>query len=530
MSLRKLFSMGAVFLFLFSVSCTKKSSNQTQVLDKANGTELQDLDPHIVSGVPEHHVISELFEGLVTMDPKTAEPIPGQAESWTVSKDGKVYTFKLREGLKWTNGDPVVAGDFVYAFRRLVDPKTAAKYAYHGGYIKNGDAITKGKIKDLSALGVRAIDDRTLEVTLETPTPFFVPLTYHYSLYPVHQKTIEKFGNKWTLPENIVSNGPFKLRSWQLNKVLIADKNPTYWDAANVKLETVNFYPIENTDTEEKMFRAGKLHVGYEIPLPKIPHWLEKKDQIYHSPYLGVYYYHINTTKKALKDKRVRQALSLAIDREQITKNITRAGQMPATAFTPPGTGGFQPSVYLNPKVTPEDLAKAKKLLAEAGYPNGKGFPKFDILYNTQESHKKIAEAIQEMWKKNLGINVGLYNQEWKSYLANRQTLNYEVARAGWIGDYNDPLTFLEMYVTGGGNNDTGFSNKQYDDLVAKAKLEMDAKKRGEIFNQIEAILMDELPVVPIYIYTRTYLIRPEVAGWYPNIMDFHPLKFVSIK
>ncbi|MCB0416033.1 MAG: peptide ABC transporter substrate-binding protein [Bdellovibrionaceae bacterium] len=528
---RSLFVAGPLVALLFSLVSFSAQSPAPQVLNWGNGTEVQDLDPHIVSGVPEHHIISELFEGLVTVHPQTLEPLPAQAESWTISKDGKIYTFKIRKDAKWTNGENVTANDFVYSWQRLVDPKTAAKYAYQGYYIKNGEAINKGKIKDLKQLGVKAVDAHTLQVELEAPAPFFLGVLYHYSLYPVHQKTVEKFGQRWTRPENIVSNGPFKLESWQLNKVLTVVKNPVYWDAAKVQLSKVNYWPVEKSDTEEKMFRAGELHVTNEIPLPKIPYWQRSKKDVYQQhPYLGTYYYRLNVTKKPLNDKRVRRALNLSIDREDIVKHVTRAGQIPALSFTPPGTGGFTPEGKLPPKVTPKTIAEAKKLLAEAGYPDGKGLPPIEILYNTLESHKTIAEAIQQMWKKNLGIEVKLFNQEWKVYLATMQTLNYQIARAGWIGDYNDPLTFLDMFITNGGNNETGFSNKEYDKLVRDVKHETNQAKRLKMFQRLEDILMDELPIVPIYTYTRVYLKDPKVAGWYPNVMDYHPLKFVSLK
>lgn len=519
------------YFFLLFLGLVRPSEAATQILDFGNGAEVQDLDPHIVTGVPEHHIIVELFEGLVQVDPKTLDPIPGVAESWSVSKDGLVYTFKLRKNAKWSNGDPVTAEDFVYSWRRLVDPKTAAKYAYQGYYLKNGEAIGTGKIKDLTKLGAKAVDAHTLEVTLEAPAPFFLGLLYHYSLYPVHRKTIEKHGTRWTKPENIVSNGPFMLENWQINKVLTVKKNPHYWDAATVKLEKVNFWPVENKDTEEKMFRAKKLHVTQEVPLEKIPMWQRNKSGVYQQhPYLGTYYYRINVTKKPLNDKRVRRALNLAIDREQIVKYVTRAGQIPATAFTPVGTGGFKPKGRLPEKADEKTLAEARKLLADAGYPGGKGFPAIELLYNTHDGHKKIAEALQEMWKKNLGIDVKLFNQEWKVYLATMEALNYGLARAGWIGDYNDPLTFLDMFVTNGGNNQTGWSNKTYDELVGKVRRENNQAKRLAMFDQLEEILLDELPVIPIYTYTRVYLKDPRVTGWYPNIMDYHPLKFVSVK
>ena len=371
-----------------------------QVFNRGNGGEPKDLDPQVVTGVPEFHIVENLFEALVAKDPKTLAPIPGVAESWQVSKDQKTYTFKLRKNAKWTNGETVTAKDFIYSWTRLLDAKTGSEYAGQGFYIKNGKAFNEGKIKDASQLGLKAVDDFTLQVTLENPTPFFLSLLYHHSLYPVHKATVEKFGAKWTRPENFVSNGPFQLKKWEMNKVISVDKSPTYWDADKVKLKTVNFFPIDNHNTEEKMFRAKQLHVTDEPPQEKMEFWKKDKSGVFHShPWLGSYFYWFNMTKKPMDNKLVRKAIALAIDREKIVTYVTRGGQMPGQMFTPPGTGGFKPKAVL-----PKDLSRlqeAKDLLAKAGYPGGKGLPPIEILYNTSESHKKIAEAIQQMLKQN---------------------------------------------------------------------------------------------------------------------------------
>lgn len=519
--------MGFWAALLFTLQIVAAPS--PQVFNFGNAGEPKDLDPATVTGVPEFHILQNIFESLVGKDPKTLAPIPGVAESWKISKDGKVYTFKLRKNAKWSNGDQVTAQDFIYAWTRLLLPATASEYNYQGFYIKGAKDFATGKTKDASGLGLKAIDPQTLEVTLENPTPFFLGLLYHHSLLPVHKATVDKFGAKWTRPENIVTNGAFLLKKWEVNKVITVEKNPNYWDAANVKLTQVNFYPIDKQDTEEKMFRSKELHNTDEVPLEKIPTWQKDASGVYHNhPWLGSYYYMLNTKAKPLDNKDVRKALALAIDRSKIVKFVTRAGQIPSTMLTPPGTGGYTPPSNLLPTDLSQ-LAKAKELLAKAGYPGGKGFPKVDILYNTAENHKKIAEAIQQMWKENLGIDVGLYNQEWKVYLDSQQTGNYQIARRGWIADYNDPNTFLDMYVTNGGNNNTGWSNAKYDELIAKAATERDQKKRFKIFQQAEEILIDELPILPIYIYTRNFLLSKDVKGWYPNIEDIHPLKFVSL-
>lgn len=515
-----------VVTLLFSLRLL--AANPPQIINIGNGGEPKDLDPHIVTGVPEFRILLNTFEALVAKDPKTLEPIPGVAESWKISKDGKVYTFKLRKNAKWSNSDAVTAQDFVYSWTRLLLPATASEYNYQGFYIKGARDFNAGKTKDPSTLGIKALDPHTLEVTLENPTPFFLSLLYHHSLMPVHKATIEKFGVRWTRPENIVSNGAFMVKKWEVNKVITLEKNPHYWDAGKVALTQANFFPIEKHDTEEKMFRSKELHVIDEVPLEKMPVWQKDKSGSYvNYPYLGSYFYLFNTKLKPLDNKDVRRALSLAIDRKKLVNFVTRGGQLPGTLLTPPGTGGYKPIARL-----PEDLSqikKAKELLAKAGFPDGKGFPKLDILYNTNENHKKIAEAIQQMWKENLGIDVGLFNQEWKVYLDAQHSLNYQIARKGWIADYNDPNTFLDMFVTDGGNNNTGWSNKKYDNLIAAAAKEKSQEKRFKIFQEAEDILLDELPIMPIYIYTRNILLSRDVQGWHPNVEDIHPLKYVSI-
>ena len=521
----KLFLATVYFLTLFST----KLFPSPQVLNLGNGSEPKDLDPHTVTGIPEFQIIQNLFEGLVGKDPKTLEPTPGVAESWKLSKDGKVYTFKLRKNAKWSNGEPVTASDFIYSWKRLLDPKTASEYAYQGYYLKGGRDFNQGKMKDPGQLGIKSTDPLTLEVTLENPTPYFLSLLYHHSLYPVHQATVEKHGMRWTRPENLVSNGPFRLKKWQMNQVITLERNPEYWDASNVKLEAVNFFAVEKVETEEKMFLVKKLHATASIPTEKVPFWMKDTSGVFRRhPYLGTYFYWINVNRAPLNNPLVRKALALSIDREKLAKFVLKGGQAPSESFTPPGTGGFKPESRL-----PKDLSRlteAKKLLAQAGFPEGKGLPPIEILYNTSEGHKKIAEAIQEMWSENLGVKATLYNQEWKVFLDTQHSKNYMVSRAGWIADYNDPNTFLDMLTTGNGNNHAGWSNPDYDALIHQAAKELKPKKRYELFQKAEEILLRELPVIPLYVYTRLYLLSPDVQGWFENVEDIHPLKYVWLK
>ena len=525
-----------VIVVMSSCSGEKKTNvsegNKHQILHKGNSGEPQGLDPHVVTGVQEFNIIMALLEGLVTENPRTLEPMPGMAKSWTISEDGKTYIFNMREGAKWSNGDPVTAHDFVYSWKRLLSAGLASEYAYQLFYLKNGEKYYNGEITDFNEVGVHAIDDMTLKVELKNPVPFFLSLLIHHSLYPVHKATIEKFGkidtrvSKWTRPGNFVGNGPFTLKKWELNKVIVVEKNPLYWNASIVKLNEIHFYPIDEVQTEERMFRSGQLHITEIVPNEKVEVYKEKSPELIHiDPYMGTYYYMFNTLKKPLDDVRVRKALAMTIDRKQIVEKITKAGQKPAYAFTPPNTMGFTPEAAI-----PYDIEAAKKLLAEAGYPDGKGFPVCELLYNTDEAHRKIAVAIQQMWKKALNIDVTLINQDWKVYIDTTRIKDYYIARAAWIGDYPDPNTFLDMWTSYSGNNHTGWANKTYDSLIAKAAETMNRDERYRLFQQAEQMLVDEVPIVSIYTYTKFFLMRPEVKGWYPNIQDHHPYQYVYLE
>ena len=499
-----------------------ESGNREGTLHWGNGTEPQSLDPHIATGVPEHHIISSLMEGLVHKDGETLEPRPGVAKSWDISADGRVYTFYLRQDARWSNGDLHNAHDYVWSWWRALQPALGNLYAYMYFPIANAKAYYDGEINDFSQVGVKALDDYVLQVTLTEPIPYFLQLLDHYSTYPVHRATVEKFGKadqrgtRWTFEGNIVGNGAFQLKEWKINRRITVERNPHYWNAENVRLNQVVFYPTENVTTEERMFRAGQLHYS-GIPSDKIQAYSQSDDpSLRIQPYLGVYFYRLNVDKPQLSDKRVRRALGMTINRDQLVSQITKGGQIPAYAITPPGTMGYYPESDLT-----FDPEGAKKLLAEAGYPNGEGFPTTEILYNTSEGHRKIAVALQQMWKKHLNIDVVLLNQEWKVYLDTVSNHHYEIARAGWIGDYVDPNNFLDMFLCNGGNNRTRWCNPEYDQIilqqVPKAKTH---QQRLELFQQAETILLDEMPVIPIYIYTSNNLVHPTVKNFGRNILN----------
>lgn len=519
----------AGLLFILLTGCGQGENNVTTgnregILHWGNGTDPQELDPHIVTGIPEHNILTALLEGLVAKDPATLEPVPAVAKEWHISDEGKTYNFKLRDDARWSNGDPVTAQDFVWSWWRALQPALGNQYAYMLFPIKNAENYAKGKIDDFSQVGVHALDDHTLEVKLSHPTPYFLQLLDHYSMFPVHRPTIEKFGKPdergslWTRPSNFIGNGPFILTDWRLfNRVDVA-KNPYYWDADKVRLNGIRFHPIENVTTEERMFRSGQLHHTASVPIDKIAIYKKESPQLLHTyPYLGNYFYRINTTLPHLSDKRVRRALAMSIDSKQITEQVTKGGEAPAHTFTPPDTLGYtaKPAFEFNPE-------KARELLAEAGYPNGKGFPVTELLYNTSEGHRKIAVAIQQMWNKYLGVNITLNNQDWKVYLDSVNNADYSIARAGWIGDYVDPNTFLDMWVKDGGNNRTGWSNSRYDEIILKlAPQTADRVLRYKLMAEAEAILLEAMPIIPIYIYNSKSLVHPSLKGLQPNILNY---------
>ncbi len=509
-----------------------ESGTLNQILHIGNGTEPQGLDPHFVTGVSEHNIITSLIEGLVIKHPENLTPEPGMAESWQISDDGKSYTFYIRDDAEWSNGEPVTADDFVYSWRRALTPSLGNQYSYMLYPVKNAENFNNGTLTDFNQVGIQAVNSKTLKVTLNQSTPYFLGILDHYSTFPVHQNTIEKHGeidtrgSEWTRAGNFVGNGPFVLKEWVQNKIIIVEKNPNYWDANTVKLDEIHFHPVDQPNTEERLFRTGQLHITYSTPPEKIQTYLnENPDLIKTHPYLGTYFYRINTTVPHLEDNRVRQALAMTIDRSAIVEKITKGGQIPAYTLTPPDTLGYtsESSITYDPE-------KARMLLSEAGFPNGENFPETQILFNTLDTHRLIAEAIQQMWKKELNINITLYNQEWKVYLDTESSMNYQISRAAWIGDYVDPNTFLEMFVSYSGINRTGWSNPDYDRLIEMAAQEPNQDARYEYFQQAEQILNQEVPIIPIYTYSKVFLISPSVKGWHPNILDHHPYKYVYLQ
>jgi oligopeptide transport system substrate-binding protein len=527
----------AGILVVATSGCSRRETmvdagNREKILHVSNGNEPRGLDPHTAVAIEEDHILQGLFEPLVERDPATLQPIPGVAERWDVSPDGKTYTFHLRKNAKWSNGDPVTARDFVYSIERALTPSLGAEFTMYLYPIAGAEAFNKGKTKDFSTVGAKAPDDHTLVVTLRSPTPYFLPMLDIATYMPVHRATIEKFGTigqprtPWTKPATFVGNGAFTLKEWSPNKVIVLKKNTNYWDAANVKLEEIHIYPTELLDAAERAFRAGQLHVTHGMPFSKIDGYRKDSPELMKAlPYLRTQYIGCNVTNGVLANLKVRRALGLAIDRDAIVKTITRGGELPATSYTPPDTYGYTARAK-----QAYDPDTAKKLLAEAGFPDGAGFPELELVLFTSEANKLVAEAVQQMWKRTLNIGVTLANMEKSVFLDLCNNKRYQLYLGGWTADYPDPNGFLEMWESATPANYTGFANARYDQALKSAANELDPAKRYEFLQQAETVLMDEAPILPIYHHTRVFLMRPSVKGWHRNALDTWAPKFVSLE
>ena len=517
--MRKLLILFGAPLLIFPIIIFTILTNHEADFTFVNGAEPETIDPPLVTGSVESRIVKALFEGLTSYNPKDLSPMPGVAKEWKISENHLQYTFFLRQST-WSNGEPLTAKDFVYSWKRALLPETAADYAYQLYYIKNARLFNESTIDDFDKVGVKALDDYTLEVTLESPTPFFLNLTSFPTLLPVNKNCLERYGDHWTRPESIVTNGPFLLERWNINQYVLMKKNPLYWDATNVTFNTVKARAIENINTGFNIYESGNADLISTVPLPLV-NILSKRRDFHSNTYLATYFYRFNITKPPFNDIRVRKAFNLAVNKESIVKFVTKGGEVQAKTFVPNGMPG-----YTSPAGLAYDPVKARELLAHAGYPAGKGFPAVELIFNTSESNKDIAEVIQQMWKKNLNINVTILNQEWKVFLNTTKKLNYQMCRSSWIGDYIDPNTFLDMFVTNNGNNRTGWSNNRYDTLIKKAAVSDSNEERMSILLKAERILIEEeLPIMPIYFYVSHDMYRDNIKGIYPNILNIHPLK-----
>ena len=498
------------------------------VFNRGNSADPESLDPHKTSTVYEADILRDLFLGLTTEDAKS-EIIPGAAESWTVSPDGKVYTFKLRAGALWSDGSPVTAHDFVFAWQRVVDPATAGEYAYMLAPVVNAEDITAGKKKP-AEMGVKAVDDTTFEVTLNAPTPYFLEMLTHQSTYPVSKANVEAKGADFTKPGNLVSNGAYTLAEFVPNDHIKIVKNDKFYDAANVKIDTVNFIPTEDRSTAMKRFEAGELDSNNDLPTEQLTDLKTKfGDQIKIGPYLGTYYYAFKITKAPWDNVKLRHAISMAIDRDYLAEKVWQNAMIPAYSFVPPGISNYETRTTDYAEMSQIDREDAaKKVLAELGYGPDKPL-KMEIRSNTSENHKNTAIAIQEQLKP-LGVEVTYLNTDTKTHYGHlEQHGDFDVARAGWIADYKDPENFLALCKTGTGNNYSEYTNKEYDDLLAKAAASADPAERMKSLSDAEAVgVARDLCVLPLLYYSYKNIVSSKVKGWEDNVMDRHPSRFLS--
>lgn len=498
------------------------------IYNRGSAAEPETVDPHKTSTVYEAHVLRDLFEGLVMQDAK-AELIPGVAESWTVSDDGKTYTFKLRENATWSDGSPVTAEDFVYSFRRLEDPATGAEYASMLYPIANAEEVNSGKAKP-EDLGVKAVDARTLEVTLKAPTPYFLEMLTHQAAYPVNKAAIDSMGADWIKPGKLVSNGAFTLAEWVPNDHIKMVKNPKFHDAANVKIDVVNFIPTEDRSSAMKRFEAGELDSYDDLPTEQLTDLKAKfGDQIRVAPYLGTYYYAIKTDKAPWDNVELRNAVSMAIDRDFLAEKVWNNSMFPGYSMVPPGIQGYTSAAATfadKSQIHRED--EAKKILEKLGYGPDKPL-KMEIRYNTSENHKNTAVAIQEQLKP-LGIEISLLNTDTKTHYAHlEQKGDYDVARAGWIADYQDPETFLGISVKASGNNYSSYNSPKFEEAMAKAAAAGgNPEERFKLLGEAERILVDEVGNIPLLHYSFHNIVSPKLVGFEDNVMDVHPSRFIS--
>ncbi|HAM73095.1 MAG TPA: peptide ABC transporter substrate-binding protein [Verrucomicrobiales bacterium] len=494
-----------------------------------NGGEPETLDPAICTGQPDGRVAAGLWEGLTRTDPSSAEPQPAIAERWEISPDGRVYTFHLRTNAVWSTGEPITAEDVVYSWRRVVNPATAADYAGQLFFVRNGEEIASGKISDPSRLGVEALDPHRLRVELVEPTAFFLDLCAFRTLAVVPRKTIERYGDRWLLAKPLPTSGPYTLEAWRVNDKIRLRRNPRHWDAANIRNEVIDMIHLESAMTSLNLFERHQADIIWDktlIPMELVD-ILRTRPYTHTFNYLATYFVRFNVTRPPFNDVRVRRALAMAVDKRRITTHIMHGGERVASAIVPPGTAGYEP-----PDGLPYDPAEARRLLAEAGYPGGKGFPPFEYLTNTARQHEQVAVELQEMWKRELGITMELHNTEWKVFLADQSRVNFDLSRSSWVGDYNDPNTFLDMFMSSNGNNRTGWKNPRYDELMKQGNALTDRARRAALLREAERILVEQdLPVLPLFFYVGITLYRPEeYDGIYPNMIDEHPMYCIGRK
>ncbi len=506
-------------LMLFVASGDMESEEGVNFI-VANGAEPESIDPHVISGTVEHRIFLALFEALLRPDAETGLGVPGLAESWTISDDQTVYTMKIRKEAKWSDGVDITAETVRDSWFRVLNPDTAASYAWFPGlFIKGAAQYTEtGSAADKENVAIRALDADTFQFETVGPLPYAISALSHYSFAVVPLHVIEEHGNDWILPENFVGNGPFVLDEWSPQEILKARKNETYWDAQNVFIDTIEFIPVEDNNTAFNMYENQEVDwSANSFPTGKFDS-IRGREDVKVAPILGTYYYEFNHNRPPLNDPRVRKALALTINRDGITQEITGEGQVSAYSMVPPMPG------YTQIDYVKENEQIARDLLAEAGFSGGEGFPNFTILYNTSEAHKKIAEYIQQRWQEVLGITVTLENQEWKTYLTSREEHEFDIARGGWIGDYPDPNTFLDMFVAGNALNHGDYNSSEYDALIKQAATSSGEERFALLRKAEELLINTDSALTPIYHYVSQDLIdTTKWEGWHTNLMQTHP-------
>lgn len=539
---KKIFTLVLVVVMVFAVftGCQSSTSDEGTTSISVNvGPEPESIDPAFNEAVDGATLLIHAFEGLMTLD-KDGMPVLAQAAEYTVNDDETVYTFTLRDDIKWTDGEIVTANDFIYAWKRAIDPANGTSYGYMFDVIKNGGEIYNGEEGvSLDDFGAVALDDKTIEITLNAPTPYFLELCAFPNYFPVRQDIVEANPETWaTDPATYVTNGPYTLTSWTHNSEMIYAKNANYYNVDSLGPDEIKFVLMADDNAILAAFQNEEILFADSMPNDEIDAWRDK-EEFHLEGQLGTYYVDFNTQKAPFDDVRVRKALSLAIDRNYIVEQIGKAGQEPAPAFVPIGltdndatkefreVGGEYYSV--DPADYEANVAEAKELLADAGYPDGEGFPTFEYMYNESTGHQQIAEALQNMWKEQLGVDSKLVSQEWSVFLQTRQDGNYEVARDGWLGDYNDPITFIDMNTTTSGNNNSHWSNSEYDSLVTQIKNSSDREERYSLMHQAEDIFMEESPVAPIYYYVDIFLMNPKLEGFYSSPLGYKYFMYTSV-
>lgn len=496
-----------------------------QVLRKGIGAEPESLDPHRAEGVSAANVLRDLYEGL-TGEAPDGTLIPGAADSWVISEDGRTYTFHIRSEARWSNGEPLTAGDFEFGLRRSADPKTLSRYSSVLFPIVNAEAVVNGKLPP-EALGVRAIDERNLEIRLTEPTPYFLGLLTHSSTYPVHRPSVERYGMRFARPGTLVGNGAYALEQWVVQSHMRLVRNPYYWDNARTVIEQIWLYPVENPDAELKRYRAAELDYTETVPTHQLG-WIRQNlgRELVLAPYLGSYFFDFNVTRPPFKDNpKLRQALAMALDREIIAQRVASAGEIPAYGWIPPVSNYQGQKPQWAAWTQAQRNTEARKLYAQAGYSAARPL-QIDILYNTGQNHPRLAAAMASMWQDVLGVEATLSNQEWKVFLQTRhQKQATEVVRGGWIGDYNDAYSFAQLMHSKNLENDPGYNNPKYDALLDQAAVEAEPRKRAELLQAAERVFLDDMPIIPLYFYVSKHLVKPWVGGYQPNIMDHHHTK-----